>query len=142
MKFFHNKTNFAWCLVILGGVIELFWVSGLKYADSTFWYMLTICGIAFSFICMIVAVRYIEVSIAYAVFVGIGTVGIVIAEMLVFNEAFSFLKLIFIATLLLGIIGLKLVSTHHRELTDKDLATNLDKDLGLDEFKPFSKGEK
>lgn len=139
MRIFKNKANFAWFLVILGGIIELFWVSGLKYADSVFWYMLTVCGIAISFVCMLVAVRYIEVSVAYAVFVGIGTVGIVFAEMLIFNEAFSWLKIIFIFTLLLGVIGLKLISTHHGHLTDKDLAQNLNKDLGLNELEFFKK---
>lgn len=140
MKILRDKANLAWFLVILGGIVELFWVSGLKYADNALWYALTICGIAFSFVCMLIAVRHIEVSVAYAVFVGIGTVGIVIAEMLVFHQQFSWLKLLFISTLLLGVVGLKLISTHHGHLTDKDLAANLDKDLGLNEL--FSGDEK
>lgn len=83
---------------------------------------------------MLVAVRYIEVSIAYAVFVGIGTVGVVLTEMLVFGENFSWLKIVFIFTLLFGIIGLKTQSKEQVKSSDKVVAHNLGKDLGLHEF--------
>lgn len=134
MRIFSNKANFAWFLVILGGVVEIFWVSGLKHAENAFWYILTFCGIGFSFASMLVAVRYIEVSIAYAVFVGIGTVGVVLTEMLVFGENFSWLKIVFIFTLLFGIIGLKIQSKEQVKSSDKVVAHNLGKDLGLHEF--------
>ncbi|TQR60750.1 DMT family transporter [Campylobacter troglodytis] len=134
MKLFSTKANFAWFLVILGGIVEIFWVSGLKYANSPFLYILTIVGIGFSFASMLVAVRYIEVSIAYSVFVGIGTLGVILAEMLVFNESFSMLKLAFILLLLAGIIGLKFQSRHHADLSDKELVHNLGEDLGLHEL--------
>lgn len=134
MQIFSNKANFAWFLVVCGGIVEIFWVSGLKYADNAFWYALTGFGIVFSFASMLIAVRYIEVSIAYAVFVGIGTVGVVLAEFLVFGEAFSWLKIALISTLLLGIIGLKFQSNEQAHLKDEDLAQNLGKDLGLHEL--------
>ena len=47
----------------------------------------------------------------YAVFTGIGTAGTVLAEMLVFGEPFNILKLLFIATLLCGVVGLKVLSS-------------------------------
>ena len=134
MKLFKDKANFAWFLVILGGVVEIFWVSGLKHADSLHLYILTIAGIGFSFVSMLVAVRYLEVSVAYAVFVGIGTLGVVLAEMLVFGESFSPLKLVFIFTLLAGIIGLKFESRHQAQLTDEEFAQNLGGHLGLHEL--------
>lgn len=100
----------AWILIILGGIVEIFWVSGLKYADSLFLHILTGIGILFSFSAMIIACKKIEVSIAYSVFVGIGTAGVVLSEMLYFGEPFDPIRLILIGVLLIGVIGLKLTS--------------------------------
>lgn len=99
--------NLAWILILIGGFSEIFWVSGLKYADTLVWHVLTIVGIAFSFFCAILAMRAIEVSIVYSVFVGIGTGGVVMADILVFGQEVSILKLILIAMLMLGVLGLK-----------------------------------
>lgn len=103
--------NLAWGLVIFGGIVECFWASGLKYSDNLFAFTLTGIGIFISFISMILAVKVLEIGIAYSVFVGIGTAGITLAEILIFNEPFSPLKILFIATLLIGVIGLKLSSS-------------------------------
>lgn len=103
-------TNAAWGLVLLGGLVECFWVSGLKYASNTLLYALTGAGIVISFCCMLFALKKLEVSIAYSVFVGIGTAGVVLFEILFFGESFSVLKVLFIGLLLIGVIGLKLVS--------------------------------
>ena len=105
-----KNVNFAWFLILIGGLVECFWVSGLKYANSYSTYTLTALGILVSFICAVFAVKKIEVSIAYSVFVGIGTAGVVLTEMFIFHENFSTLKLCLIALLLFGVIGLKFAS--------------------------------
>lgn len=107
MKILRDKVNLAWFLVILGGIVELFWVSGLKYADNALWYVLTICGIAFSFVCMLIAVRHIEVSVAYAVFVGIGAAGGVLVGILFYKESKKPLKIFFIILIIASAVGLK-----------------------------------
>ncbi len=132
-----NLTNFAWGLVVLGGIVECFWVSGLKYADSPLLYALTALGIAFSFSAMIVACKVLEVSIAYSVFVGIGTAGVVASEILIFGEAFSALKVALIAVLLCAVIALKFISqkadgTLHDEALVESLASDLQIDTALD----------
>lgn len=105
----HISNNLAWGLVIAGGIVECFWASGLKYADNLLLYTLTGIGILFSFVCMILAVKSkLEIGVAYSVFVGIGTVGIALAEIVVFGEAFSLLKIALILLLLIGVVGLKL----------------------------------
>lgn len=127
--------NLAWGLVIFGGIIECFWASGLKYSDNLFAFTLTGIGIFISFISMILAVKVLEIGIAYSVFVGIGTAGITLAEILVFGEPFSPLKILFIATLLIGVIGLKLSSSEKEEAQEENLVSNFSHDLGLDEIK-------
>lgn len=124
--------NLAWGLVILGGIVECFWASGLKYSDNLFAFTLTGIGIFISFISMILAVKVLEIGIAYSVFVGIGTAGITLAEILIFNEPFSPLKILFIATLLVGVIGLKLSSSEKEEAQEEKLVSNFSHDLGLD----------
>lgn len=125
--------NLAWGLVIFGGIVECFWASGLKYSDNLFAFTLTGIGIFISFICMVLAVKVLEIGIAYSVFVGIGTAGITLAEILIFNEPFSPLKILFIATLLIGVIGLKLSADKEEVVQEAKLASHLSHDLGLDE---------
>ncbi|MBX7490835.1 DMT family transporter [Helicobacter turcicus] len=133
MKQLKLTPNLAWGLVLFGGIIECFWASGLKYADNLFFYTLTGIGILISFFAMIVAVRVLEVGIAYSVFVGIGTAGITIAEILIFGEEFSLLKVLFIVLLLIGVMGLKLSSKEVQSQEEK-LAGDISQNLGLDEI--------
>lgn len=130
------SSNMAWGLVLAGGIVECFWASGLKYADNLFLYTLTGMGILFSFVAMIVAVgsRRIEIGVAYSVFVGIGTLGVTLAEIVVFSEPFSLLKIGLILLLLIGVIGLKLSTNENEEKQEKSLVQHLSKDLGLDEL--------
>ncbi|WP_323053609.1 MULTISPECIES: multidrug efflux SMR transporter [unclassified Campylobacter] len=113
---FNLSKNQAWFLLVLGGIVECFWVSSLKHSNSLLLYALTALGIIFSFSCAILAMKKIEVGISYSVFVGIGTSGTVILEVLVFNEEFSWLKSLLIFLLILGVIGLKISSkeTHSK----------------------------
>ncbi|MCX2717930.1 multidrug efflux SMR transporter [Helicobacter sp. MIT 21-1697] len=134
MKKFKLTQNLAWGLVLLGGIIECFWASGLKYADSLFLYALTGIGIFASLICGILAIKVLEVGIAYSVFAGIGTAGITLAEILVFGEEFSALKVLFITTLLIGVVGLKLSADKTEEAQEEKLAQEISHDLGLDEI--------
>lgn len=59
---------------------------------------------------MIMAGRKLPVGTVYAVFVGLGTAGTVLSEIIIFNEAFSGAKLLLVGILLAGVIGLKLVT--------------------------------
>lgn len=67
-------------------------------------------GFVFLLLVFLKACERLEVSITYSVFVGIGTIGVVLNEMFIFNEAVSIIKLVLIAILLLSIIALKWVS--------------------------------
>ena len=55
-----------------------------------------------------VAVKSIPVGTAYAVWVGIGTVGTVLLGIMLFKEPVTALRMGFIILILLGVIGLKL----------------------------------
>ncbi|MBM7630979.1 DMT family transporter [Geomicrobium sediminis] len=107
--------NTNWLMVLAAGVLEIFWVSGLNYS-STFWqWALTVIAIIISFTLVILATRTLPIGTVYAVFAGIGTAGTVVVETLFFNEPFSWMKVLLIGTLLLGVIGLKLLSSDVKE---------------------------
>jgi len=104
-----------WLLVVVAAIFEVIWVTGLKHADSILTWLITIAAIAVSFAGLIHAGKKLPTSTVYAVFVGLGTVGTVISEMIWFGEPFQWTKIGLIALLLIGIIGLKVVTPDHEQ---------------------------
>lgn len=107
--------NKNWLYVLIGGIIEVVWVTGLKHAENGWEWLITAAAIAASFWLIIEASRRLPVGTVYAVFTGIGTAGTVLTEMLVFGEPFRWSKTLLIALLLLGVIGLKLITDRQQE---------------------------
>jgi quaternary ammonium compound-resistance protein SugE len=102
----------AWAMLLGAGLLEIVWAVALKQANgfTRFWpSALGIAAAVASFCGLAVALRTLPVGTAYAVWVGIGAVGVVIAGMLAFGESASPLRLGLVALILIGIVGLKLV---------------------------------
>ncbi|MFZ4452952.1 DMT family transporter [Salibacterium aidingense] len=101
-----------WLKVIVAGLFEIGWVIGLKHAASPWeWGVTGIC-IYISFYFLVMAGKTLPVGTVYAVFAGIGTAGTVLSESLIFGAPFQPLKIVLIAVLLLGIVGLKMAEDH------------------------------
>lgn len=113
MKTTLTTTNKYWLLVVLAACFEVGWVIGLKHAGDVAEWIGTLLAIALSFALLIYTSKKLPTSTVYAVFVGLGTAGSVIAEMTIFDVPFSWTKIAFIITLLIGVIGLKLVTHEH-----------------------------
>jgi len=107
--------NTTWIKVIIAALFEVGWVIGLKHADSVLEWAGTAVAIFVSFYLMIAASRNLPVGTVYAVFVGLGTAGTVIAEIVLFGEPFKVAKAALIILLLAGVVGLKLVSGSAKE---------------------------
>ena len=105
--------NIHWVKLIIAAIFEVGWVIGLKHADSPLTYLATVVCIVASFSGLIVAGRNLPVGTAYAVFVGLGTAGTVVSDMLLFGDPVQITKLVLIALLLAGVLGLKLVTDEH-----------------------------
>ncbi|WP_214848854.1 SMR family transporter [Exiguobacterium sp. s193] len=99
-----------WLGIVVASFFEVSWVVGLKHADSALEWIGTIISIIISFTVLIKASNHLPVGTVYAVFVGLGTVGTVILDIVLFDQEASVMKLGLIGILLLGVIGLKLVS--------------------------------
>jgi paired small multidrug resistance pump len=105
-----TKMNLNWVKVFFAAFFEVFWVIGLKHADSVLEWGGTVVSIIISFYALIAAGNKLPVGTVYAVFVGLGTAGTVISEILFFGGSFETAKILLILVLLAGVIGLKLVT--------------------------------
>ncbi|WP_445487353.1 DMT family transporter [Niallia sp. 03133] len=102
--------NRYWIMVFGAGIIEVVWVAGLKYAATPLEWIGTGLAIIFSFILLIYTTKFLPIGTVYAVFTGLGTAGTVIGEIVLFHEPIQPLKILFIGILLIGVIGLKIVT--------------------------------
>ena len=102
-----------WVILTVAGLFEIGWAVGLKYSDGfskPLPSVLTVVAMAFSLWLLAVAMKTIPVGTAYAVWTGIGAVGVAILGMLLFGESREFLRVACLFLIIAGIIGLKLVS--------------------------------
>ncbi|WP_367295655.1 multidrug efflux SMR transporter [Levilactobacillus yonginensis] len=96
-----------WLLVVLGAVFEVSWVVGFKHATALWEWGLTGLAVFLSFYLLIRASQVIPAGTAYAVYVGLGTLGTTAVGMLAFGEPISFNKLVLVGLLIIGIGGLQ-----------------------------------
>ncbi|MGE6631091.1 DMT family transporter [Bacillus sp. NPDC077027] len=106
-----------WGIVLMAAVFEIGWVMGLKYANSYTEWGATIVCIVVSFYLLIRATSLLPVGSAYAVFTGLGTAGTVIVGMLL-GEPLHLSKIVLIALLLCGVLGLKLTTGDEKGATE------------------------
>lgn len=102
----------AWVLLFTAGLLEIGWAVGLKYTAgfTRFWpTVITIASMVVSMALLGLAVRTLPIGTAYAVWTGIGTVGTALLGMFLFQEPATALRLGFIALIVIGILGLRLV---------------------------------
>ncbi|WP_026565731.1 DMT family transporter [Bacillus sp. UNC41MFS5] len=103
----------AWLYLILAGAFEVVGVTGMnkvvkdKNLQS---YMVLFLGFIFSFSFLSLAMKTLPAGTSYAVWTGIGTVGGTIIGMLVYGEAKDWRRILFIALILVAVIGLKMTS--------------------------------
>lgn len=96
--------------VIIGAILECAWVYGLKFADSNLDYLITGAVLIVSFFTFALSFKYLTPSIAYTLYIGLGTVSVMIAEISVElsnARSIDFLRVFFVFTLIVGVLGLK-----------------------------------
>ena len=103
----------AWVWLTVAGLLEIVWAVGLKYTDGFTRLVpsaVTLVAMVASVYCLAVAVRTIPIGTGYAVWTGIGAVGVAILGMVLFGEPRQLLRIACIALIVVGIVGLKMVS--------------------------------
>src|SRR6056297_189711 len=103
----------AWVYLLIAGIFEIGWAIGMKYTHgfTRFWpVVFTLVSMFLSVYLLSLATRTIPLGTAYAVWTGIGIVGTSILGIIIFNEPVEVLRLVFIAMILVAIVGLKIIS--------------------------------
>ncbi|SNR84790.1 MULTISPECIES: multidrug efflux SMR transporter [unclassified Azospirillum] len=103
----------AWFYLLAAGLAEIGWAIGLKYTDGFTRPLptaLTLLSMLVSILLLGLALKTLPLGTAYAIWTGIGTVGTVLAGMLLFGEPTDALRLGCIALIVAGIAGLKFLA--------------------------------
>jgi quaternary ammonium compound-resistance protein SugE len=103
----------AWVYLVAAGLLEIGWAIGLKYTEGFTRVMPSILtGVAFigSIALLGLAVRHLPIGTAYAIWVGIGTVGTTVLGIFLFNESRDPGRLFFLGLLIVALVGLKLTT--------------------------------
>jgi quaternary ammonium compound-resistance protein SugE len=108
----HEKgEGMNWAILVVAGVFEVGWAIGLKYTEGftrlwpTVW---TVLAMIISLGLLGVAMKTLPVGTAYSVWVGVGAIGTVILGIVLLGEPMGTARLISVALILAGIVGLKL----------------------------------
>ncbi|MES2099612.1 MAG: quaternary ammonium compound efflux SMR transporter SugE [Pseudomonadota bacterium] len=102
-----------WTLLFFAGLFEVAWAIGLKYTDGFSKLVpsvLTVAAMVASVVLLGLAMKHLPVGTAYAVWTGIGTVGTVILGIVLMGDSAAPLRLMCLALIMLGIVGLKVTA--------------------------------
>lgn len=102
-----------WLILFVAGLFETCWAVGMKLSNGFShlgWTLFTVVTLVISMGMLAYALRTLPVGTAYGVWTGIGAVGTAVLGMLIFGESRELLRLFFLALIVTGIIGLRVVS--------------------------------
>jgi quaternary ammonium compound-resistance protein SugE len=103
----------AWVFLFLAGVGEIVWAVALKFSEG---FTKPVPGAIavgvglVSFYLLALAVARLPLGNAYAIWTGIGALGTTAFGILLFGESRDPVRLVFVAMIVAGIVGLKFVS--------------------------------
>jgi quaternary ammonium compound-resistance protein SugE len=102
-----------WIILTLAGLFEIGWAIGLKYTEgfTRLWPTVgTVLAMAVSLGLLGIAMKSLPVGTAYAVWVGVGAIGTALLGIALFGDPANAGRLLSLALILAGIIGLKLTT--------------------------------
>lgn len=105
-----------WILLIIAGLFEVGFASCLGKAKESegytanLWYGGFFVCLSISMYLLVRATQTLPIGTAYAVWTGIGAVGTTLVGIFLFRDPADFWRIFFITTLIVSIIGLKVVS--------------------------------
>lgn len=105
-----------WLLLALAIVFEVAGTTAMKFSAGFTKLLPSILLFVFyllSFTALTLALKRIDLSIAYAIWAGVGMALITAIGLLMFKEPNSWLKIISISLIILGVIGLNLTQKAH-----------------------------
>lgn len=110
----------AWLILILAGIVEVGYaisVGGSEGFTNLGWSVSALVFFLFTLFFLSVALRKIDVGIGYAVWVGIGAVGAVIASAFFFDEPVTLSRVFWLTVIIGGVVWLKIADSPALENT-------------------------
>jgi len=107
--------NKAWIYVVLTCLFELIWVYGFNTAETWWEWGIVIGIIAIDFHYLPKACASLPTGTVYAVFSGVGTIGTVLMDVFLFEGNFNMGMFLFVALIIIGVIGLNLADNQAEE---------------------------
>jgi quaternary ammonium compound-resistance protein SugE len=102
-----------WIILFLAGIFEIGWAIGLKYTEgfTRLWPTAgTVLAMVISLGLLGIAMKSLPVGTAYAVWVGVGAIGTALLGIFLLDEPANAGRLLSLALILAGIVGLKLTT--------------------------------
>ncbi|KAF0814965.1 Quaternary ammonium compound-resistance protein SugE [Andreprevotia sp. IGB-42] len=102
----------AWLLLLAAGAVEIVMAVALKYADGWSKPVPGVIGIAAALLSIFLLARalpQLPAGTAYAVWTGIGSVGVAVLGIVLFGDSPSAARLLCMALIVAGIVGLRLI---------------------------------
>ena len=99
-----------WVYLFMAGICEIVWAVGLKYSQGftrPTASIITVLVMLLSFVLLAQAMKTLPLGTSYAVWTGIGAVGTAIYGITAFGEARDWPRIMCIALIVAGILGLK-----------------------------------
>jgi quaternary ammonium compound-resistance protein SugE len=103
----------AWVYLFFAGLFEVGWAVGLKFTAGFTRLvpsLLTVAAMILSLGLLGLALKSLPLGTAYAVWTGIGTIGTVVVGIALLHESADARRLACVALIVVGIVGLKLVT--------------------------------
>lgn len=104
----------AWVILAIAVFTEICWALSLKWAATIGSWQASIVPVSLSFVNMALlalAMRGISAGTAYAIWTGLGAVGVIIGGVFWFGEKVNGVQIGFMALIVIGVVGTKLFST-------------------------------
>lgn len=102
-----------WIILVVAGLFETVWAICLKYSEGFTKFVpsvFTIMGMIVSFYLLSLSLKQLPLGTAYAIWTGVGTIGTLIFGIIVFHELISIPQSLCVCLIIIGIIGLKILS--------------------------------
>jgi quaternary ammonium compound-resistance protein SugE len=110
----EKEKSVDWIFLFIASLMEIAWAVGLKYTQGfTRLYpsLFTAGAMVLSFYFFSMALKTIPIGIAYAIWAGIGAFGVAVVGVVFLGEPADLPKILCLALIFIGIMGLKLVAS-------------------------------
>ncbi|MFA6804079.1 MAG: multidrug efflux SMR transporter [Candidatus Methanomethylophilaceae archaeon] len=107
-------SSIAWACIVVAGLLEPCWVISMERSERFRripWTIATCVLLFLSLFFLSLAMQELGPGTSYAIWTGIGAIGTLIAGIVLFKEPVTWLRILFILMIVVGIVGINLTAT-------------------------------